>query len=67
MRNISQYPITADEVLRVLNKIPEVNPEGTPPSRLMIGGINDMIRRGIIAFLSQDDHMAELLDSFRRE
>lgn len=65
MRNTAQYPITADEIVAVLNKIPEVNPPGIDGSAMMIGGVDDMIRQGIIAYLTQPDNMARLLESYR--
>lgn len=61
MRNITQYPVTAAEVLEVLEKIPQVNPPGTPGGAMRIGGLNDMIRRQIIEHLSKPDNMTALL------
>jgi hypothetical protein len=61
MRNTAQYPVTADEVLGVLEKIPQDNPPGTARSAMKIGGINDMIRRNIIEHFNKPEHMNALL------
>lgn len=66
MRNLAQYPVTVGEIVDVLESIPQVNPPGTPPSQLRIGGINDLIRRGIIEHFKDGENMASLLLSFRR-
>lgn len=61
MRNTTQYPITADEVMEVLEKIPQVNPPGTAPSAIRIGSLNDRIRRQIIDHFKDTEHMDALL------
>ncbi len=66
MRNITQYPITADEIMEVLEKIPEDNPPGTPGSAMMIGGVNDMIRHYIIEHFENPENMAALLEELER-
>jgi hypothetical protein len=54
MRNIREYPITREEVLEVLEKIPMDNPPGTPPMEMMIGGLNDSIRDHVITIVKHD-------------
>ncbi|BCO56044.1 hypothetical protein MINTM005_12880 [Mycobacterium intracellulare] len=66
MRNLSQYPITAEEVMEVVKKIPEVNPPGTPGSAMRIGGLGDMIRRGIIEHFENPEHMSAVLAKLAR-
>ena len=61
MRWLSKYPITAHEVREILESIPQVNPPGTPPAELRIGGINDLIRRLLLAYFEDEEHMALLL------
>lgn len=61
MRNTAQYPVTSAEVLEVLEKIPQVNPPGTEPRAMMIGGLNDMIRRQIIEHFRKPANMDALL------
>ncbi len=61
MRWLKKYPITAEEVMEVLEKIPQVNPPGTAPSAMMIGGLNDTIRRGIIEHFKDPENMTTIL------
>jgi hypothetical protein len=67
MRWLKEYPITADEVMGVLEKIPEDNPPGTAPSAMRIGGTSDMIRRGLIEFMKKPENMDALLKDFQDE
>ena len=61
MRNIRQYPITREEVCEVLQKIPMDNPPGTPPGQMKIGGLNDLIRQGIIITCTEEAVMSRIL------
>jgi hypothetical protein len=65
MRNVAEYPVTADEVMRLLESIPQVNPPGTPPEELRIGGIDDMVRRHIIDYFRQQPNMDALLQAMK--
>lgn len=62
MRNLIAYPITETEVLETIAAIPEENPPGTPPCQLRIGGLNDLIRRGIIDVCSCETVMKMILE-----
>lgn len=60
MRNLREYPVTEQEVLEVLAKIPQDNPPGA--TQIMVGGLNDMIRYEIIQFFLQPENMTKLLE-----
>lgn len=63
MRNINEHPITADEVTRVLETMYQVNPPGTPPHQVLVGGVNDLIRQHILDYLQKPENMAALLEA----
>ena len=66
MRWLARYPITADEVLATLQRIPLINPPGTPIEQIRLGNVEDMVRKGIIDFFAEPQNMAALLSSMRR-
>lgn len=59
MRNLVQYPITAEEVIDTLKWIPGPNDD------CGIGSLNPLIRHKLEQFLSRPEIMKQLLDSMR--
>lgn len=67
MRWLAKYPITAEEVMASLESIPQVNPPGTPPGEMKIGGIEDHVRRQIIEYFKNPANMDALLEAMQRD
>jgi hypothetical protein len=65
MRWLLKYPITAEEVMTTLEKIPEDNPPGTPSDQIRVGGINDFIRQRIIKHFENQENMQKILEDMR--
>jgi hypothetical protein len=63
MRNLVEYPVTAEEVLEVIQKLPMDNPPGT--TQFEIGGLNDMIRHYLIKFVSQPENMDKIVQRMK--
>jgi hypothetical protein len=61
MRYLVQHPITPEEILELLEHLPEDNPKGTPPEKIICGGVNDLIRSKIIAFFHDKSNMEKLI------
>lgn len=66
MRWLTKYPITAEEVMQSLESIPQINPPGTPPRELRIGGVQDTVRARIIDYFRNQDNMDALLEAIRK-
>lgn len=57
MRNLVQYPITAEEVLDQLKWIPDDTD--------LIGSTGQYIRKKLVEYISNPENMAKILESMR--
>lgn len=57
MRNLIQYPITGDEVIKVVQSI--------PPQVNVIGGVAPVIKSELLKYLSRPEVMSDLLSHLR--
>jgi hypothetical protein len=57
MRNLLEYPVTADEIFGAIEEIPF--------EPMMCGNMNGVLKRGLANYFKNEERMVELLEQLR--